>query len=135
LASRATSVEDLNASTISESAGVYVDIVAFILAQNGFPTGAKPLSKAEREAPLDFPAASSAKAAVPPAAKIVIGALKPHRPPPGFRGRRDRRPGPLHPSTRHIRGENGGTMLRQDHCRRRLVRSSCVLRSKAALVE
>ena len=34
--------------------GVYVDIVAFILAQNGFPTGAKPLSKAEREAPLDF---------------------------------------------------------------------------------
>jgi hypothetical protein len=56
--------------------GVYVDIVAFILAQNGFPTGAKPLSKAEREAPLDFPAASSGKAAVPPpAAKIVIGAL------------------------------------------------------------
>jgi alcohol dehydrogenase (cytochrome c) len=56
--------------------GVYVDIVAFILAQNGFPTGAKPLSNAEREAPLEFPAASSGKAAVPPpAAKIVIGAL------------------------------------------------------------
>jgi hypothetical protein len=41
--------------------GVYVDIVAFILAQNGFPTGAKPLSKAEREAPLDFPPRAPAR--------------------------------------------------------------------------
>src|ERR1700730_16813983 len=32
----------------------------------------------------------------------------------------------------HLRGENVGAMLRQTHCRRRLVRSSCVLRSKAA---
>jgi alcohol dehydrogenase (cytochrome c) len=54
----------------------YVDIVAFILAQNGFPTGAKPLIKAERDVVLDFPRTSGGGVAVrPPAAKVVIGAL------------------------------------------------------------
>jgi alcohol dehydrogenase (cytochrome c) len=54
----------------------YADIVAFILSQNGFPTGTKPLTKAEWDAVLDFPPASGGKpAGPPPAAKIVIGAL------------------------------------------------------------
>jgi mono/diheme cytochrome c family protein len=35
----------------------YADIVAFILSQNGFPTGTKPLTKAEWDAVLDFPPA------------------------------------------------------------------------------
>jgi alcohol dehydrogenase (cytochrome c) len=53
----------------------YVDVVAYLLAQNGFPAGSQQLSKSESSALLNFPASGASGAAKQPAPEIKIGAL------------------------------------------------------------